>query len=197
MDKKDIYEHLAKIYLDASLKRKKKSRKSPTFRNLFIISIAVVSLLVISLGLSLIKNRAISLAKLQSNPPLNTEIALVLQPDLVKINFNFDPAKKESYSLDLKKLNAVRFSTLGFSVKNAHYQDRVTLRIEFTNIFKERSEVYLRDITHKWQDFKIAFSEFKRMSDWSEMSSLSFIVEEWNTRSNKGILYLDNIRLLK
>jgi len=197
MDKKDIYEHLAKIYLDASLKRKNKTSKAPTFKNLFFISFAVIFLLVISLGLSLTKNKSLSLAKFENNQPLNNELALLLQPDIVKINFNFDPAKKESYSLYLNKLNVARFKALGFSLKNADYQDSVTLRIEFNNIFNERSEVYIKDISHKWQHYKIPLSDFKYISDWSEMSGLSFIVEEWNVKGKKGIVYIDNVRLLK
>jgi len=197
MDKKDIYEHLAKIYLDASLKRKNKNRKSPTLKNLFIISIAAIFLLAVSLIVSLTKNKNILTAKSQGNHPLNTELALVLQPDIVKLNFNFDPAKKESYTLFLNKLNAARFSTLGFSVKNVDYQDNVTLRVEFSNIFNEKSEVYIKDISHKWKDYKIPLSDFKYINDWSEMSNLSFVVEEWNVRGNKGIVYIDNVRLLK
>jgi len=197
MDKKDIYEHLAKIYLDASLKRKNKTSKSPTFKKLFLISIPVIFLLVISLGLSLTKNKSLSLAKLESNQPLNSELALTLQPDIVKINFNFDPAKKESYSLFLNKLSAIRFRTLGFSAKNADYQDSVTLRVEFTNTFNEKSEVYIKDISHKWKDYKIPLSYFKYINDWSEMSNLAFVVEEWNVRGDKGIVYIDNVRLLK
>ena len=197
MDKKDIYEHLAKIYLDASLKRKNKNRKSPTLKNLVIISIAAIFLLAVSLIVSLTKNKNILTAKSQGNHPLNTELALVLQPDIVKLNFNFDPAKKESYTLFLNKLNAARFSTLGFSVKNVDYQDNVTLRVEFSNIFNEKSEVYIKDISHKWKDYKIPLSDFKYINDWSEMSNLSFVVEEWNVRGNKGIVYIDNVRLLK
>lgn len=197
MDKKDIYEHLAKIYLDASLKRKNKNRKSPTLKNLFFISIAAIFLLTVSLIFSLTKNKSLSLAKLENNQPLNTELALVLQPDIAKLNFNFDPAKKESYTLFLNKLNIARFKALGFSVKNVDYQDNVTLRVEFSNIFKEKSEVYIKDISHKWQHYKIPLSDFKYISDWSEMLNLSFIVEEWNVRGKRGIVYIDNVRLLK
>ena len=43
MDKKDIYEHLAKIYLDASSNKKKKSAAQPgIFKNLFIVSIVFI-----------------------------------------------------------------------------------------------------------------------------------------------------------
>jgi len=187
MDKKDIYEHLAKIYLDASQKKKKKSKSYLKYKNIIFVALAVF---IVSLAY-LVSNYFLRNAK-----PANSEIALILTPDAVKINFHFDPAKKEIYSLNLNKLNASRYKTLGFSVKNVDYQDNVTLRIEFSNIFKEKSEVYIKDITHRWQNYLIALADFKNISDWSEMTNLSFIVEEWNVRGKKGIVYLDNIRLI-
>ena len=98
MDKKDIYEHLAKIYLDASQKRKKSSQKySQVFKNIFFISIAFVLGVSIFLFIRFNKNRS-----------LNSQIAVVLCPDVVKINFHFDPARKETYSLSLNKLKLLQ-----------------------------------------------------------------------------------------
>ncbi|MCM8781554.1 MAG: hypothetical protein NC828_00635 [Candidatus Omnitrophica bacterium] len=187
MEKKDIYEHLAKIYLDASQKRNKKIRRySPVFKNLFFIGIAFI----MGLGIFLV----IRLNKTQST---NSQIAMVLCPEVVKINFHFDPVKKEIYSIDLNNLDLSRFKVLGFSVKKAHYQDTVSLRVEFNSAFREKSEIYLKDISHRWQDYKIALSDFKNISEWSDMLNLSFIVEEWNVAEKKGIVYIDNVRLLR
>lgn len=188
MDKKDIYEHLAKIYLDAaSLKRKKKPKDILSFRALFFISVIFIGLTILIFS-NLYKYK---------NKSLNSEFALVLCPDVVKVNFNFDPAKKETYSVDLNNLDLNRFKTLGFSLKKANYQDIISLRVEFTSNFKEKSEIYLKDIPHKWQDYKIDFKEFKNITDWSSMQSLSFSVEEWNVRENRGVVYLDNVRFLR
>jgi len=198
MDKKDIYEHLAKIYLDASLKRKNKTSKSPTFKNLFFISIAAIFLLSASLIASLTKNKAISLTKLENNQQPNSELALLLQPNIVKINFDFDPAKEENFSLDLSKLNLSRFKALGFSLRKARFEDSVVFKVVFTNALKEKSEILLANIpAFKWQDFKIKLIDFKNITDWSQMSALSFVIEELNVREKKGIAYIDNIRLLK
>ncbi len=187
MDKKDIYEHLAKIYLDASLKRKKKSRDPVFLKSLFIASIVLI--------VGFASFSVFNLSHKNRNP--NTEIALVLSPDPVKINFNFDPAKKEIYSLYLNKLDLNRFKALGFSVKKFDYNDTISLRIEFVNAFKEKSEVYIKNIPHKWKEYKIDLSEFKKISDWSKMITLAFIVEEWNTKQKNNVVYVDNIRLLR
>jgi len=187
MDKKDIYEHLAKIYLDASQKRKKRIKEfSKLSKNIFFISIAFI------LGFSIF-----FISRQNKKPALDSQMALVLCPDAVKINFHFNPAKKEIYSIDLKKMDLSRFKSLEFSAKTAHYQDNAYLRVEFNSALKEKSEVYLKDVSHKWQDYKIPFLDFKDISDWSNIANLSFIVDEWNVGEKKGMIYIDNVRLLK
>ena len=188
MDKKDIYEHLAKIYLDASYKKKKKNKKyllaSPRFSFLAIVFLAGITPLLIN-----------NLLLRQKN--LKSETALILQNDASKINFNFNPAKKEIYSLSLNNLNIGYFKALAFSLKKVAQRDNISLRVEFANNFKEKSEFYLRNVPAKWQDYSIDLSNFRKISDWTEMSTLSFIVEQWNVKENKGIVYIDNIRLLR
>ncbi|MCX5703104.1 MAG: hypothetical protein NT066_01205 [Candidatus Omnitrophica bacterium] len=187
MDKKDIYEHLAEIYLDASSKRKKRRKAKPSiFQNRFFISIAFI----LALAGALFYN-------FQKNSPFKSEISLVLLSDAAKINFHFDPAKKEIYALDLNKLNLGRFKALAFSVKNASYPNPISLRIEFTNTFKEKSEVYIKNIPNKWKDYRIDLSGFRGLHDWSEISTLTFGIEEWNTKDKRGVVYIDNVRLLR
>ena len=187
MDKKDIYEHLAKIYLDASSTKKKKNKfYSKIFKNLFLISLVCV------FGLS-----GALLANLGKHKVNNSEVALILAPDPLKINFNFDPAKKEILTLNLKRLSLNNYKKVAFSVKKMNISDTISLRVEFTSAYKERSEVYVKNIPYRWQDFTFNLSDFKNISDWSEIKELSFTVEEWNARENKGIVYIDNVRVLK
>ena len=187
MEKKDIYKHLAKIYLDASLKRRKKKKPHLTvFKNLIFIGIAFI------FGLSVF-----FFVHLKGKPPFSHEVSLVLAPDVVKINFHFDPARKEIYYLGLNQLDLTRYKTLGFSLKTNSLKEDIALRVEFTSAFKEKSEFYIRALKNKWQDYSIKLSDFQKISDWSNMAALSFIVEEWNVGEKKSIVYLDNIRVLK
>jgi len=185
MDKKDIYEHLAKIYLDASSTKKNKFY-SKIFKNLFLISLACV------FGLS-----AALLANSGKHKVNNSEVALILASDPLKINFNFDPAKKEILTLNLKRLNLNNYKKVAFSLKKMSISDTISLRVEFTSAYKERSEVYVKNIPYRWQDFTFNLSDFKNITDWSEIKELSFTVEEWNAKQNKGIVYIDNVRVLK
>ncbi len=188
MDKKDIYEHLAKIYLDASSKKVKKRRAYPKiFKNLLLVSILLI-----------IASSAILFIAFPKNKPFNSEIALVLLSDAAKMNFNFDPAKEEVYYINLNELDLVRFRVLKFLVRKANYEDNIILKLEFTNASKEKSEAYFYNIpSYKWQQYKINLSDFKDISDWSKMSSLAFIIEESNVNKKKGIVYLDNVRFLR
>lgn len=186
MDKKDIYEHLAEIYLDASWKKKQKVQKK-AWRKSFLLGITIFSGTIVILS-------AVIFSRVRKP---DSQIALVLKHDVTKINFNFDPAKKEIFSLALNRLNISRFKTLKFLVRKADYSDYITLRVEFTNGFKENAEVYLKDIPHKWKEYTVNLSDFGNISDWSQMVELAFIVEEWNTQNKSGMVYLDNIMLVE
>jgi hypothetical protein len=187
MNKKEIYEHLAKIYLDASLQKKNKERRFPAlFKSLPL----VVSFFFLLIAVTVFIN-------FQRGKSFRSETALVLLTDSAKINFHFDPARKETYALNLNKLNLARYRSLEFSVKKVDYFGNISLRVEFCNLYNEKSELYFKDIPSKWRTFKVGLSQFKSISDWTEMGTLTFAIEEWNARQKKGVVYLDNVRLLR
>ena len=190
MNKKEIYEHLANIYLDASLKSSKKKRKfwihPKTLRSIALGGLVLV------LGLG-----SIATYSYINKDNGNSEIALFLHQDAAKINFNFDPAKKETFSLNLKHLNLSKYKALAFTVRKTNPKDIISLRVEFINRFNEKSEIYVKDISSKWREQKIDFSRFAKVYNWHQMKSLVFSVEEWNAREKSGIVYLDDIRVLK
>ncbi|MFH0917540.1 MAG: hypothetical protein V1830_00220 [Candidatus Omnitrophota bacterium] len=190
MNKKEIYEHLANIYLDASLKSSKKKRKfrvqPKTVQFVFVVGLTLV------LGLG-----GLATYTHLQNHHQPGQVALFLYQDTAKINFNFDPASKEMFSLDLKQLDLSRYKILGFAIRKTNPKDIISLRVEFTNRFNEKSEIYLKDIPSKWTDYKIELNRFAKMKHWTQMKELAFSIEEWNAREKSGIVYLDNIRILK
>lgn len=200
MNKKDIYEHLANIYLDASTNKKKskKAKKYPDiFQNLFFLSSVIIFILV-TLLFNVSRKNELILSGLNNNNRVKSELAFVLQPNIVKINFNFGPAKEEALHINLNELDLARFKILGFSVRKANYEDNIVLKVEFTNAYNEKSETYFYNIpSYKWQEYRINLLDFKDVKNWSKMTSLSFIIEEKYVREKKGVIYLDNIRFLR
>lgn len=189
MNKKEIYEHLANIYLDASSKSSKKKTKLRAYPKSIQRLIIIGFVLILGIGSS------IAYFNLSGrNRP--AQIALFLYQDTAKLNFNFNPAKKETFSLNLNQLNLAKYKTLAFEVRKTNPKDTISLRVEFINRFNEKSEYYVKDISAKWVDHKIDLLRFTKLNDWHQMKALSFSVEEWNCREKTGIVYLDNIRIL-
>lgn len=189
MDKKEIYEHLANIYLDAS--SSKKNRRKKKYLNPIVFSAAIFLVVAASAAVFFTVSRSYSRVALPS------EIALIFSSDPVKINFNFNPAKKETYAIELNRLDLAKYRALGFSARKANVNSSIALRIELVNAFRERSEIYFRDIPYGWQDYRVDFARFKNITDWSEMSTVSFSVEEWNAKEKNGIVLIDNVRVLR
>lgn len=189
MEKKEIYEHLAQIYLDASTSTKHKKKKSVSFfQPVFFVTVALF------IGAAFFVARGVGHTKKSS---LNSQHQMILADEAIRLSYNFDPARKAAYSLQLNRMSLNRFKALSFSLKKAYPQDQFSLRIEFTNVFKESSEIYIKDIAGGWQQYRILLSQFKGISDWSEMANLSFSIEEWNSKEKKGIVYIDNLKFLE
>ncbi|MFH1190977.1 MAG: hypothetical protein V1670_02120 [Candidatus Omnitrophota bacterium] len=190
MNKKEVYEHLANIYLDASSKSSKKKRELSAYFKMLPAVTIVGLVIVIGLG---------GLANFSRNQNHNQpgQIALFLYQDTTKINFNFDPAVKESFLLNLKHLDLSQYKALAFSIRKTNPTDVISLRVEFTNHFNEKSEIYIKNIENKWAGQKLDFKLFAKINDWTQMRELAFSIEEWNAREKTGIIYLDNIRVLK
>lgn len=195
MDKKDIYEHLAKIYLDAPLRRPQVTRPPSSPRTskkiiVSIISLSAVTFIALLIAIMAVAARSRGFAR---NPLLSN----VLLTESVKVNFQFDPTKKALYSFALNGMDLASYKTLEFSVRKSAPADTLSLRVEFANNFSEKAEIYLKDIGYRWHHYNVKLADFKSISDWSKIQSLSFIAEEWNATSKDGAFLVDNVRLSK
>jgi hypothetical protein len=102
------------------------------------------------------------------------------------------------YSINLNKLDFARVKALGFSLRKANFKDNIILKVVLTNSAREQSVIYINEMpSYRWKDYKINLTEFKDISKWAEMSELSFIVETGLVQKDNGIVYIDNVRLLK
>ncbi len=193
MDKKDIYEHLAKIYLDTPLKRQQRIHQAwdTSKKTTYVTVAAAVAAIAVLLA------SVIFLFAKKGIMPKNKDFAYVIQTEAAKIRFNFDPAKKEVYAITLNKLNLAPFKQLAFSLKKSNYRDTLALRVELSNTFNEKSEIYIKDISNRWKEYRLDLAGFKNINDWSEMTDLAFVLEEWNALDKSGAVYVDNIRFLR
>lgn len=183
MPDNETYEHLAKIYLGGATKNKSKKERKPT-KLLFSLTLVVIS------GFAF----AGIYALWQGKSNINNHRSVIIEPNVSKINFNLDRAKKETLIYDLKDMNLESFATLEFSLRKSNYLDHLHIRVELSNGFNEKSYLYLTKLpTLRWHSFRFNLKEFKEISHWSNMRELKFIIEEWNTKKKRGVVYIDNI----
>ncbi|MEK6567384.1 MAG: HD domain-containing phosphohydrolase [Candidatus Omnitrophota bacterium] len=115
----------------------------------------------------------------------------------IAYDWTTDVSEVRSISLDLRQADLSKYYFLGLSsrvepvlggpIKNA------ALRIEIENSRKEKSEYYLKGVSGSWQEFRLPLAYFDKLSDWSEVTRIYFSLEPWNTRVEKGTLYVDGI----
>jgi len=134
---------------------------------------------------------------LPKNILLSQETRLVILPDIIKLNYNFYTEKKEIYAVKFNNLDLSHYRTLSFNIRKTNPKDTLALRIELANVFEERAEVYLKNISSDWQSVNIPLSDFKKISQWQKIRELAFIVEEWNSKEKNNVLYLEQIQFLK
>lgn len=187
---KDVYEHLANVYLDSSGPNKKRIRtpgaKSLLLKNLFKIGVAVFICVVIVLTVTIFKQKPIS----------KGQLSLILEDNPTKLNYNFNQSEKETVIFDLKNMNLQNYKILGFRVRKGNYRDNLHMCVEFISDFEEKSQFYIKHIPTSWRNYKIELNEFKDISNWSRMRQLLFILEEWNCQDKQGTVYIDNICFL-
>jgi hypothetical protein len=195
MEKKDIYEHLAKIYLDAPLRRPQVTRPPSSPRTSKKVVVSIISLSAVTIvALCVAVVAFVARGKGYARNPLMSNVLLT---EAIKVSYQFDPAKKALYSFVLNDMNVSAYKTLEFSVRKSDPRDTLSLRVEFTNNFNEKAEIYVKDIGYRWHQYKIQLSDFKPMNDWSKVKSLSFVAEEWNASNKDGAFFVDNVRLSK
>lgn len=185
MRNKEIYERIADTYLGKNKKNGKAKKKKwfifwTVINILLLFTVFFLPKFVLSKA---IKSKA-AVYILSERYPLRLVYDL-RPPNLGKKDFSFslplaDARKYRCLRLRMKGEGAANFTNI--------------LKLELENTRGEKAAYYLKGILSKWQDFSVSLSNFKGISDWSNIARLSFIFEDWNVSAKKGILYIDNIR---
>ena len=57
----------------------------------------------------------------------------------------------------------------------------------------ESATYFLKTVSDNWHEVSIPLEQFNEISDWSNLTDISFILEAWNTKGKKGVILIDNI----
>ena len=192
MEKNEVYDYLAKIYLDKQPAAKTDKKLPARGFNLWLLFLILISIGVFGI-IFYFKSPKLFLK------PKAYSLYVATGNELIKIKYNFASAttKKEGYTLTLSDLNAQGYSMLQFQARSLKKNESVKLKVELENSLKENSFVYIEGLTDSWKKFNIALPDFKEITHWDTLTRISFIVEEWNVVEKDDSVYIDDIRLTK
>jgi len=188
MTKDEIYEHLASVYLGKKEKNRKR-KKRHTISGLFFGKIVLALFILVSAFYSFT-------AFLSSRPPelsANSVIfALNNSPIRIKYNLNDPYPQIKKFSLPLPKVDAGKYQFLSFSIR-AEEGDPGIIKIVLVNKKRETASYFLQDVDFHWKRHDIPLNELLAISDWTNLTDVSFVFEAWNVGKKRGSVLIEDI----
>jgi len=187
MTRDDIYDHLARVYLgkrNQSEEQKKKQFNAWLLINIFITIIIFTSAIY---GLTAFLQRR--------DDVLRDRVIFALNKGPIRISYdlNFPQPPVKTFSLTVPKVNASRYTQLRFAIRGTDEGYPGIMRVEVRNRKNEISSVFIENVHRDWIRMSIPLEQFEKISDWSDIEEISFILESWNTDRKKGGVFLDDI----
>lgn len=187
MEKNEVYDYLARIYLDKQPKAREEKKGGLQRIGLPVFLIAAVILVLSSY---FVWRYPVRLVKPQAQ---SLQINAGSQLIKIKYNFNNSDLKRQGHSLAFTDLDVSSFSVLEFQARHEIRHGPLNLRVEIESRRGEKAVCYVSGISGKWDGFKIKLSDFSGISEWSGLTRVSFVVEEWNALNKEDTVYLDEI----
>ena len=198
MHNKDIYDYLANTYISNAkqnrLKRFFFNKKKPHNKSIVLGSILVAILLLV-VSILFIK---------RPTRYLDAEIVsynINLPGDVIRLRYDFTPSEfnidRIGYAVNLNSFDATKFNSITSNAKKTIGSIPVSLRVDVENKRREKTTTYINGITDKWKKFSLAINSFKKITDLSNINSIVFTAERWNTASGNDTILIDDLSFKK
>lgn len=187
MTRDDIYDHLAQVYLGkrSSLQEKKKKQLSSWLVINIVITVVIFASSIYGLTAFLTHRGDV----------LQNKIIYALNNGPIRLNYNLEypyPSVK-TFSLNIPKMNVGKYKALQFAVRALAEGTPGTIRVEIKNHRNEVAFVFIENVDLSWRNYEIPLERFAQISDWSDVSEISFVLEAWNSQDKKGIILIDEV----
>lgn len=187
MTKDDIYDHLAKVYIGK--KKEVESQKKKGLSAWLVINLVITGVIFASsfYGLTAFLTQERSL--------FESRIILSLHNGPVRVEYNFtqDLNPTKTIALPVETFNVSGFKNINFSVRGETGSSLGIVKIVLTTTRNESSIHYIKNIGNGWTKISLPLDDFKEISDWNNLKTVSFVVESWNVDAQKGIVLIDDI----
>ena len=118
----------------------------------------------------------------------------------MKIDYSVE-SKNPAYNgfwMALNNLDGSKYDNLAFWVKGDAKTGYTTVfKVELKNAAKQIGRYYVTNVTDQWQEVVIPLSEFKGLTDLSNMTEFVIVFEDRIASNKKGVIYVDDIKLIK
>lgn len=186
MTRDEIYDHLAQVYLG---KRKEADSKKKNHLNAWLIINIVITVVIFMsafYGLT---------AFFTDHEAFRSNVIFSLHEGLVKVDYDFNqefqPVKR--FSLVIPAMDASKYRNVQFSIRSKDEGTPGVVKVILTNDKNETAAYYVQGVEYAWQKYSIPLEEFKQITDWSNLKTISFVLEAWNVEAKKGMILIDNI----
>lgn len=187
MNRDEIYDHLAKVYLGKKNSiqetKKKKINSAWLAMNIFITLLILASSFY---GLTAFLNR--------QQLDLKNRIVYSLNNNPIRIAYDlgypYPPVKTFSLAVPTKDIS--KFRKLNISIRGMEAGYPGVVKLTLSNQKNEKATYFLQDIGQEWEHLSIPIDKI-RLTDMTNVTELSFVLESWNVQNKKGIVLVDEI----
>ena len=118
----------------------------------------------------------------------------------MKLEYSVD-SKNPAYNgfwMALPNIDVSGYDNLAFWVKgDAKVGYTTVFKIELKNAGKQVGRYYVTNVTDQWQEVVIPLSEFKGLTDTSNLTEFVIVFEERIASNKKGVIFIDDVRFAK
>jgi len=186
MTRDEIYDHLAQVYLG---KKKETEKKKEKFSAWIVINILIAVIIFASAFYGF------TAFLVHRSDILESRIIFALTNGPVRMIYDlrYPHPPVKSFSLSVPTVDAQKYSTLQFSIRGMEAGYPGIVRVEVRNYKNEVASILLENVKADWREVEIPLSQFEQITDWSNLSSVSFFVESWNAERQHGGILIDHI----
>ncbi len=187
MNRDEIYDHLAKVYLGK--KNSVQETKKRKLNSAWLAMNIVITLIILAssfYGLTAFLNR--------QQLDLKNRIVYSLNNNPIRISYDlgypYPPVK--TFSLAVPSKDISKFRKLNISIRGMEAGYPGVVKLTLSNQKNEKATYFLQDIGLEWEHLSIPLDKI-RLTDMTNVTDLSFVLESWNVQNKKGIVLVDDI----
>jgi hypothetical protein len=188
MNRDEIYDHLAKVYLG---KREsispKKSKPRRVNHSLLVINIVITAVITISAVCGFT-------AFLTRRADLKSQVFYALNNNPIRIVYDLNepyPATK-TFSISIPSKDASKYKVLNVSLRGMDGAYPGIVKVVIANQKNEQAIYYIQNVQNTWQKASIPFEKLN-LTDWTTITEVSFVLEAWNVDFRRGTVLIDGV----